>query len=134
MKKLILISMIICSSTAFTYQSLITLNASTRGTQNPTSVIDKHAQDKAVIMFCKAGCPFCSYLNPKFRTFAQNNQNKAQFIVVNVGNDTSYKSRYGFSTYPTVIYKQNGKTIRTHGSNNGNMTVKQMEQHLNSFK
>lgn len=122
------------SSSTYGYQGLITLNHATkRGGKTTTQVIDEYKQDNAVVFFSKSSCPYCTTLKPRFRTLANNNINRAQFIVINVGNSTTYKSRYGFSTYPHVAYYKNGQKRSCHGSNNGRMTTGQMQSYMNSI-
>ncbi len=134
MKKAIL-AIVFCtiSNIAWSYEGLITLNHSAkRGGKTPTQVINEYKKDNAVVFFSKSGCPYCNILKPRFTTLANKNKNKAQFIVVNVGSSTSYKSSYGFSTYPTVMYYKNNAKKKQHGSNNGSMTTNQMQGYINS--
>ena len=125
--------LVLTSLTAAAYEDLISLNSSTlRGGKDPFTVIQESAQDKAVVLFYKPSCPYCSYLDGKFRALAQQNKDNAQFIMINIQqNDGMYKSAYGFSTVPTVVYFKNATRTASHGSDNKTITVQTMQTHVN---
>lgn len=124
--------LIINSLTLSAYQDLIHLKASTKsGRSDPLTVIQKHTADKAVVLFYKPSCPYCVYLDGKFRTLAQQNKQNAQFIMIDIQQkDQLYKSNYGFSTVPTVVYFKNGKQVASHGSDNKTVTVANMQKNV----
>lgn len=118
------------------YQGLIQLKASTKsGASDPHTIIQKHIQDKAVVLFYKPSCPFCVYLDGKFKTLAHQNTNNAQFIMIDIQQkDVIYKSNYSFSTVPTVVYFKNGKQVASHGSDNKTITLQTMQQKVDLLK
>lgn len=118
------------------YQALMHLKASTKsGTSDPHTIIQKHIQDKAVVLFYKPSCPFCVYLDAKFKALASQNINNAQFIMIDIQQkDQIYKASYGFSTVPTVAYFKDGKQITSHGSVNKTITVQTMQQKVDLLK
>lgn len=128
--------LVLSSLNLIAYQDLIHLQASTKsGATDPLAVIQQHAQDKAVILFCKPSCPYCVYLDGKFRTLAQQNKHNAQFIIIDIQQkDQAYKSRYGFSTVPTVVYFKNGQQVASHGSDNKTITVTKMQTNVDRLK
>lgn len=126
------ITMLSGSAALYSYQELIQLHAGiTRGSAD-TALIQQYAQDKAVVLFYKPGCQYCVYLDDKFKALARQNINNAQFIMINIQqNDRHYKTAYGFSTVPTVVYFKKGTIVARHGSNNKNMNIHDMQKNVN---
>lgn len=121
---------ILSSFTMQAYQSLISLTSSTtRGAQSPLEVINTYAKDKAVVLFYKPSCPYCIYMDAKFKALAHQNSNKAQFIMIDIKqHDQAYKAAYGFSTVPTVVYLKKGSVVARHGSENKTVSVPDMQK------
>jgi thiol-disulfide isomerase/thioredoxin len=88
-----------------------------------------------VVFFTKSRCPYCVWLRPMFAQLQSKSQG-ISFLVVDVGTNGQYfKSAYGFSTVPTVIYfDSKGQEVGRHGSNNKRMTLSQMQNYLNRTK
>ena len=125
--------LVLSSLSLSAYQDLIHLKASNKsGASDPLAVIQKHTQDKAVVLFYKPSCPYCVYLDGKFKALAQQNNRNAQFIMIDIQQkDPLYKANFGFSTVPTVVYFKNGKQVTSHGSDNKTITVARMQTNVN---
>lgn len=126
----VLLSLSCCVS--YTYESLLYLKEQVkRGSVSPIEIIKPYTQDKAVVLFYKPSCPYCVYMESPFKSLATKNQDKAQFIMVDIQQkDQPYKSAYGFNTVPTVVYFKNGKIVKSHGSDNKTVTLAGMEHNL----
>lgn len=126
----VLLSLSCCMSHG--YQSLLRLKEEAkRGANSPLEIIKPYTQDKAVILFYKPSCPYCVYMESPFKSLAAKNQDKAQFIMVDIQQkDQPYKSAYGFSTVPTVVYVKNGNIIKSHGSDNKTITLNSMQNNI----
>jgi thiol-disulfide isomerase/thioredoxin len=128
--------MICAICTTHTYQDLISLSATRSGGKaNPLTTLQKYTEGNAVVLFHKPSCPFCFYIKDKFKTVAQRNKNRAQFIMVDItGNDKHYKTQYDFNTVPTVMYFDKGRKVTSHGSINKTVTVADMQKKVDLLK
>ncbi len=90
-------------------------------------------QNNEVILFYKPGCPFCPYVDSLFNQLKKQNNGKAEFKKININGNSAYKTKYGFSTVPTVVYIKDGQTIAKHGSNNKKIKLTDMQRHMQSF-
>lgn len=90
-------------------------------------------QKNEVILFYKPGCPFCPYVDSLFNQLKKQNNGKAKFKKININGNSAYKTKYDFSTVPTVVYIKDGQTIAKHGSNNKKIKLTDMQRHMQSF-
>lgn len=120
MKKLVSLIALILGSSMNTYA------------KTPQEIIPEIATGRCVVLFQKPSCPYCVYLKPHFEKLKKANSDKGiSFVVKEVTPDA--KNAFGFTTVPTVIYYNNGKEMRRHGSENKTMTTATMQQYVNTL-
>lgn len=84
------------------------------------------AEKNLVIKFSTEQCPYCVYLDPYFKTAAQNYQGPVVFASVMIPSDQNvrnwYKNTFKFATVPTVVYYKDGEKKLVHGSGDKTIT------------
>lgn len=84
------------------------------------------AEKNLVIKFATEQCPYCVYLDPFFKTAAQNYQGPVVFASVMIPSDQNirnwYKKTFEFATVPTVVYYKDGEKKLVHGSGDKKIT------------
>jgi len=84
------------------------------------------AEKNLVIKFSTEQCPYCVYLDPFFKTAAQNSRGPIVFASVMIPSDKNvrnwYKETFKFATVPTVVYYKDGEKTYVHGSDNKTIT------------
>jgi len=102
---------------------------------DPVAQLLKDNQGNAVIMFHKPGCPFSAYMEPIFSRVTEDYKDKLFMKKVTVTPQTQsmFKSKYGFSTFPTVIYFKDHKAIKQHGSAQRTYKEGQIKGHIENI-
>ena len=99
---------------------------------DPIVQLLKDNQGNAVIMFHKPGCPFSAYMEPIFNRVMQDYKDTLfmKQITVTPHTQSMFKRKYGFSTFPTVIYFKDHKAVKQHGSAQRTYKEGQIKGHI----
>lgn len=95
----------------------------------------KQYNGNVVVIFTRSGCGPCNYLRPHFNQAKQQCAGKISFIEIHLNNSNKawYKSEYGFSTFPTVMYFKNNNKALQHGSGNRSITANTIVNNVNAI-
>lgn len=82
-----------------------------------------------VVKFHKPACPYCVYVKPLYEAVQNTYSDTITFLDIDASKEPqAFKDAFGFSSFPTFIYFRDGKAVKSHGSNNMNLTQQEIEE------
>jgi len=92
----------------------------TRHVADKINSLSRDSQKTTVLVFHKPGCSDCKKARRTIKKAIHDNQNKINYIVINVNKDESqtYVAKYGVTQVPTVIVLKGDRVVDSTSSTN----------------
>ncbi|CUW10887.1 thioredoxin family protein [Leuconostoc gasicomitatum] len=106
---------------AYMYQNEINNGyPDTRHVADKINSLSRDSQKTTVLVFHKPGCSDCKKARSTIKKAIHDNQNKINYIVINVNKDESqtYVAKYGVTQVPTVIVLKGDRVVDSTSSTN----------------